>query len=209
VTVLWLTLALVATTPTGAPAAADDHQADEGQLANFRLQRGWYVGADFGTFFTIGDTKGISNVQPYLALRLGYDLTDNFSLQLTGSAGYVSNNPLSVYDEPDKTPNGTSVTSYDLLNLTAEAVYALRVTSRFAIEPKAGIGVSRINPLPTDPKNSGVLLRRENLVIVGGVNFNYLTLLTDFSAGISANAYVLPSPGIVGLGLAVTLRYTF
>jgi hypothetical protein len=204
VTVLLLSIVLAASTPVQqAPSAEED------KLANFVLQRGWYVGADFGTFVSIGNTKGISSVQPYLALRVGRDLTDNLSLQLSGSAGYVSDNPLSSYDDPIKTPSGTSVTSYDLLNLTAEAVYALRVTSRFAIEPRAGAGVSRINPLPTDPNNPGVLVRRENLVVVGGVGFTYLTLLTDFSAGISTNAYVLPSPGIFGLGIAFTVRYTF
>ena len=201
---LVLSVVLAATT-SQAPAAS----ADEDKLANFVLQRGWYVGADFGTFISIGNTNGVSHLQPYLALRVGRDITNNFSLQLSGSAGYVADNPISTYDDPAKTPSGTSVVSYDLLNLTAEAVYALRVTSRFAIEPRVGVGVSRINPLPTDPNNPDTLVRRENLVVVGGMNFTYLTLLTDFSAGISANAYILPSHGIVGLGIAFTVRYTF
>jgi len=203
VTFLFLSLALAATAPNAAPIEEED------KLANFVLQRGLYVGADFGTFITIGNVKGVSNLQPYIGLRLGYDLSDNFSLQLSGSAGYVADNPISDYDDPGKTPSGTSVTSYDLLNLTAEAVYALRITSRFALEPKAGVGVSRINPLPTDPNNPDVLVRRENLVIVGGLGFTYLTLLTDFSAGLSANGYILPNPGIFGLGVAFTVRYTF
>jgi hypothetical protein len=187
-------------------APADD---DEGKLARFVLQRGLYVGADFGTFVTLGDTKGISNLQPFIGLRIGYDLSDNLSLQLTGSAAYVADNPISDYDDPATTPDGTGVTSYDLLNATADLVYALRITERFAIEPKVGAGVSRINPLPTDPDDPTLLVSRANLVIDAGLGFTYLTLLSDFSAGLSATAYIVPRPGIVGLATAFTVRYTF
>lgn len=190
-------------------SAGPSDKADDDKLANFVLQRGLYVGADFGTFISLGDTKGVSNVQPYVALRIGYDLSKSLSLQATASAGYVAENPISDFDNPDITPNGTGVTSYDLLNLTGELVYALRLTERFAIEPKVGAGFSRINPLPTDPKNSDLLVRRMNLALIGGVSFTYLTLLTDFSAGISATFLMLPTPGIVGLGTAFTVRYTF
>lgn len=183
--------------------------ADEDRLANFVLQRGVYVGADFGTFITIGGANGVSNLQPFVGLRLGYDLTDNLSLQLSGTAGYVSGNPISDYDDPAVTPNGTAVTSYDLLNFTGEVVYALRVTERFAIEPKVGLGFSRINPLPTDPDNPELLVSRGNLVIDAGLGLTYLTLLSDFSAGVSATAYILPKPGVVGLATAFTVRYTF
>ncbi|MBC7793515.1 MAG: adventurous gliding motility protein CglE [Clostridia bacterium] len=190
-------------------ASVDSARADDGRLANFVLQRGLYVGADFGTFMTFGDTKGVSNLQPFVGLRLGYDLTDNLSLQLTGSAAYVADNPLSDYDDPSKTPDGTGVTSYDLLNVTGEIVYAVRVTERFAIEPKLGTGLSRINPLPTDPNNPALLVSRGNFLIDAGFGFTYLTLLSDFSAGLSATAYIVPKPGIVGLATTFTVRYTF
>jgi hypothetical protein len=190
-------------------AAQAPETADDDKLANFVLQRGLYVGADFGTFVSLGDTAGISNLQPYVALHLGYDLTNNLSLQATASAAYVAENPISDLDDPSVTPGGTGVTSYDMLNLTGELIYALRVTQRFAIEPKVGAGFSRINPLPTDPDNPDLLLRRMNLALVGGVGFTYLTLLTDFSAGIAATFLVLPGPGIVGLGTSFSVRYTF
>lgn len=190
-------------------ASSPEVDADDGRLANFTLQRGFYVGADFGTFITIGGANGVSNLQPFVGLRLGYDLTDNLSLQLTGSAAYVADNPISDYDDPAVTPEGTAVTSYDLLSMTGEVVYALRVTERFAIEPKLGAGVSRINPLPTDPDDPTLLVSRANLLIDAGLGFTYLTLLSDFSAGLSATAYIVPKPGIVGLATAFTVRYTF
>ncbi len=185
------------------PPAADD------ELSSFVLQRGVYVSADLGTFITLGGVNGVSSLQPYVALHLGYDLTDNLSLQATGSAGYVAENPISDFDDPSVTPGGTAITSYDLLNLTGELVYALRVTQRFAIEPKVGAGFSRINPLPTDPDDPSLLVPRMNLALVGGLGLTYLTLLTDISAGIAATFVVLPGPGIVGLGTSFSLRYTF
>ena len=201
VVLVWVTaVALGATTPQ---APEDD------KLANFVLQRGVYVGADFGTFVSLGGVNGVSNLQPYVALHLGYDLSDNLSLQASASAAYVAENPISDFDDPVVTPGGTVVTSYDLLNLTGELVYALRVTQRFAIEPKVGAGLSRINPLPTDPDDPTLLVPRMNLALVGGLGFTYLTLLTDFSAGIAATLLVLPGPGIVGVGTSFSVRYTF
>lgn len=199
-----LLLLTAATIQAAAPDGADDDK-----LANFTLQRGLYVGADFGTFISLGDTAGVSNLQPYVALHLGYDLSNNLSLQATASAAYVAENPISDLDDPAVTPGGTGVTSYDLLNVTGELVYALRLTQRFALEPKVGAGFSRINPLPTDPDNPEFLVKRMNLALVGGLGFTYLTLLTDFSAGIAATFLVLPGPGIVGLGTSFSVRYTF
>lgn len=199
-----VTVALLsAGSPDAAPAEADD------TLGNFVLQRGLYVGADLGTFISLGGVNGVSNIQPYVALHLGYDLTDNLSLQATGSAAYIAENPISDFDDPSVTPGGTAVTSYDLLSLTGELVYALRVTQRFAIEPKIGAGFSRINPLPTDPDDPTLLVPRMNLALVGGLGLTYLTLLTDISAGIAATFVVLPGPGIVGLGTSLQVRYTF
>ena len=199
-----LALLTAAVLRVAAPAAPEDDK-----LANFVLQRGLYVAADFGTFVSLGDTNGVSNLQPYVALHLGYDLTDNLSLQASASAAYVAENPISPYDDPAVTPGGTAVTSYDLLNLTGELVYALRVTQRFAIEPKVGAGFSRINPLPTDPDDPTAYVPRMNLALVGGLGLTYLTLLTDFSAGIAATFLVLPGPGIVGVGTSFSVRYTF
>ncbi|MEZ0312589.1 MAG: adventurous gliding motility protein CglE [Myxococcota bacterium] len=199
-----LALLTAAVLRVAAPSAPEDDK-----LANFVLQRGLYVAADFGTFVSLGDTNGVSNLQPYVALHLGYDLTDNLSLQASASAAYVAENPISPYDDPAVTPGGTAVTSYDLLNLTGELVYALRVTQRFAIEPKVGAGFSRINPLPTDPDDPTAYVPRMNLALVGGLGLTYLTLLTDFSAGIAATFLVLPGPGIVGVGTSFSVRYTF
>ncbi len=196
-------LTAVALAAVAAQAPEDD------TLANFVLQRGLYVGADFGTFVSLGNTNGISNLQPYVALHLGYDLSDNLSLQASASAAYVAENPISDFDDPAVTPAGAAVTSYDLLSLTGDLVYALRVTQRFAIEPKVGAGFSRINPLPTDPDDPTLTVPRMNLALVGGLGLTYLTLLTDFSAGIAATVLVLPGPGVVGLGTSFSVRYTF
>lgn len=190
--------------PAEVPAKIDDA---EDRLANFVLQRGAYVSADLGMFVAFGGLAGNSNAQPFLALHAGFDINDYFSVQATMSGGYVSGNAPSEADDPNA--GGQQVQSYDLLNFGGEIVASYRPTERFALEPRFGGGVTRNNPAFTDPNDVTVVMSTVNPHIVAGLDLEYLTLLTDFSAGASFTFYYILGPNIPALGSALSVRYTF
>ena len=176
---------------------------DEDQLAVFVLDRGLYFASEVGVFINLGGLNGNSNLQPFISTTLGIDIDEIFSGQFVVSQGYVSQNPLT---EADLNPQ-TGTLDYSLTSFTLEAVAAARV-SRFAAEVNLGAGLTRINPQLH--ASDFTRLAGWSPHVVGGVDFKYLTLLTDFSAGISLNAiYVLMQPSILGLSASGVLRYTF
>ena len=77
-----------------------EEKLGEDVLELFELDRGFYLGSDLGVFFALGGTRGYSNVQPYLAIKLGLDIGDYFGLQLNLSTAYSSGNPVSAQDRP-------------------------------------------------------------------------------------------------------------
>jgi hypothetical protein len=102
--------------------------------------------------------------------------------------------------------NGTA--DYSLTNFGLEMVAALRPTARLAIEASAGGGVSRLNPLLT--AYDGTDQPGFAPHVVAGVDLKYLTLLTDFSAGVSVNGYtIIINPMVIAVSVSGVFRYTF
>ena len=168
---------------------------DSDQLAVFVLDRGFYFSSDVGVLINLGGVKKYSNVQPFITTTVGYDIKEYISGQAYLSQGYVSQNPLAEEDR-----YGTA--DYSLTNMGAEVVGAWRPTPRFAMEGSFGAGLTRLNPLVA---NYGAWAPH----VVGGVDFKYLTLLTDFTAGIALNGYMVLNPQILAISTAAVVRYTF
>ena len=190
-----------------APAAARAPAASEDRLAVFVLQRGLYLSSDLGTLQTLGGTRGYSNLEPYVALHVGYDLSRSVSLQLDVAQGYSAANPLSDYDAPDGA--GRRVSDYSLLLAGVEVVLALRPSERVAVEPRLGGGAGYVYPALTDPADPRRALASVMPYVAGGVDLKYLTLLTDFSAGAGVTFYYLLGAGIPAVAESVSVRYTF
>mgnify|MGYP001223311392 CR=1 FL=1 len=179
---------------------------EEDQLAVFELQRGYYISTDMGVFLTFGGASGMSNVQPYLGVNAGVDLNEYFSVQGVVSTGYASGNAISENNQPIY---ATGKQNYGLFNMGVQLVAALRPGQRFALEPKVGGGLTSMNPALTDPADSNADLPAVTAHVSGGLDLKYLTLLTDFTAGMSLTGYYILGPNIPAVGAAFTLRYTF
>ncbi len=202
-------------------AVADEAQQEElpeigesASLQKFELGRGVYFSGDLGVFLSLGGVKGYSNVQPYMAVRAGFDLSDMISVQLSLGNGLVSGNPPSAHDDPND-PNGlgaggNQTSNYSTLNVGPEVVFAFRPTERIAIEPKIGGGISYVTPsLTQDATQAEPVLYSSVLPMASfGVDFKYLTLLTNFTAGISISGYYIIGPNIPAVGAAFVVRYT-
>jgi len=168
---------------------------DSDQLAVFVLDRGFYFSSDVGVLINLGGVNKHSNVQPFISTTIGYDVNEYLSGQVYLSQGYVSQNPLAEEDR-----YGTA--DYSLTNMGGEVVGAWRPTARFAMEGSLGAGLTRLNPLVS---NYGAWAPH----VVGGMDFKYLTLLTDFTAGIAINGYMVLNPRILAISTAAVVRYTF
>jgi hypothetical protein len=195
----------------GGESAAEKRREDlpeigEDKLAIFELQRGFYLSSDLGVFMTFGGTRSYSNAQPFLSLKAGFDIGDYVSVQAALSAGYSSGNPISKNDLPGA--GGREVVSFSLFNAGAEVVAAVRPTERFAIEPKVGGGITMLSPEPTDPADIDASVGSMLPHVSGGLDFKYLTLLTDFSAGVSLTGYIILGPNIPAGAAAFVVRYT-
>ena len=196
-----------------AEARDSNAQIGEDRLANFELDRGWYLSSDVGVLISLGGQAGYSNLQPFVSIRGGYDLNEMFSVQTSVSMGYISQNPISVYDDPStiESFSGKKIASYDLTMFAIEGLASFRPTERIAIEPKLGAGLTLLSPTPTDVSNpcSDCGMSPLSPHAMAGVDIKYLTLLTDFSAGVSLNTYFVIGPNILAVSGAFLVRYTF
>jgi hypothetical protein len=181
-------------------------QIGDDQLAVFELQRGFYLSSDLGVLMTFGGTQGYSNLQPFLSLKAGFDFNDYLSVQAALSAGYSSGNPISENDLPGA--GGRDIVDFSLTSAGVEIVAAIRPTERFAIEPKLGGGITTLSPAPTDPRDVEASVGSVLPHASAGVDLKYLTLLTDFTAGISLTGYFIVGPNIPAGAAAFVVRYT-
>jgi len=201
--------------PSRAPVSPEEEMAaveqdvDVDRLAIFVLQRGFYVSSDLGVFFTLAGESGISNAQPYLSVRVGYDINDFIGGELQISGGYAANNPPSPGDDPLQSINGQQSASYGLVNASGVLVLAFRPSERFALEPRLGGGLSMVNPALTSPNDELATLSTTLPHIMGGVDFKYLTLLTDFTAGLGVTAYYVLQANVPAVAASFIVRYTF
>ncbi len=172
------------------------------KLAVFVLEKGWYLSTDLGVFFTFGGSRGYSSTQPYMMLKAGYDITDYLAIQLVLGAGFSADNAA------NKAQGGPS--NYGIYILNPELVYSLRPLERLEIRLRAGAGMAILTPAPVDPNNPrNGTLSAVNAQLSGGVDFVYLTLLTDFSAGVSTTGYYVMGPNVTALSAGAFLKYTF
>ncbi|MBT6491850.1 MAG: adventurous gliding motility protein CglE [Deltaproteobacteria bacterium] len=197
-----------------AEARDPNAQIGEDRLANFELDRGFYLSSDVGVLISLGGIQGYSNLQPFVSVRGGYDLSDMFSVQGSVSMGYISQNPISEYDVPLSA--GRQIASYDMTMFAIEGLASFRPTERIAIEPKLGAGLTLLSPAPTDAAIAAAQGCSIDCAMspvaphaMAGVDIKYLTLLTDFSAGVSMTGYFVIGPNILAVSGAFLVRYTF
>lgn len=193
------------------PDTRESPGSESDKLAVFTLHRGFFVGSSIGIFESLGGLRGISNPEPHVAIRLGFDINDILTLQAVVQANYVANNPISKNDKAGA--GGKEVESYGLMNLGVEGVVALRLMERVALEPRVGVGGAFFDPQPTDPNvstpSTTTTMSRTHPFVSVGADLKYLTLLTGFDAGLSLTFYYIVGANVLGLAESLSLRYTF
>jgi|GEM_PF-1583939 len=176
----------------GTPDVEDKGEANSlGGATGFEIPTGPYMSGDLGGFFRIGgwgDTKDAferrtkaqlySNLQPWIALTVGYDFMENLGAEVTLGTGFVSD-AATHFGKPESPENFAIY----MLNVAATGSYYLPFYKRLAITGKAFIGGTFLAPTPApDELPLGV-----QFGLGGGVR--WATLLTDVSIGFDVNSY--------------------
>ncbi len=189
-------------------AEAKSQQTERGKLvAEVKVQRGFYLATDIGFFLTFGGERGHSNLQPYIGFNMGYDFNKWLSLQLSAANGFNSNNAVGPNDNKENNYNG--ITSYQLTNLGLQLVGMFMPHERVGLELKVGGGTTRISPLPRSLRSDVNQETAWQGHIAAGVGVKYITLLTDFTAGLDVSFYFVLPAKVPALAITPTVRYTF
>lgn len=195
-----------------------------GGATGFVFKQGFYTQSDLGGFFVLGASLGSptgytisaecgggqpckavpwSQLQPYIGLSVGYDISQWLGVQVSFGTGFVAN--AAVYPDSIENPR-----DYGLTTLNLAVVGSFYVLERLAIMGKIMGGGAFITPepLPGEPTiggNAGV-----------GVGVRYATLLPDVFVGIDGNLMVSFIPSVAGpmvvipgVSFAPVIKYVF
>jgi hypothetical protein len=204
------------------PAATATDQVEE--KVPFKIKRGFFAEGDLGIFVTIGgvntnsvelNSRGTSNLQPYIGATFGYDIVDassfamglglRFAMGLNGGAGRAD--PAEPLDSANTKSN-----DYSIQELGAVIDLVFMVADRVGLTLKLHGGAGFVTPDPTlpasEPAAGGFIFAP---VFGGQFGVELYTLLNDFSIGIQAGFVGAIAAGefIPGLSGTIPIKYTF
>ena len=197
---------------TAVPALADN-QLDLSSVSSTgspeAIRTGFYAETSLGTFFTLGGGDSYSNVEAFLGIGVGYDITKALSVsvqfQLAPSAGdcYVVNGA-----GADQCPAAGSDT-FTMLAIDAEVSYRFEVANRLFIPVRLFGGAADFTPVPSNAlapvTNSDVW----TWSIGGATGIEYATHFDHFSIGLEASGRFVQALNMTAIAIYPRIKYTF
>lgn len=184
--VLLPALASAATPPEGVP---------------LKVRRGFFVETDIGGFLTLGGDNAYSNLQIYLQLGIGYDITENLELGLHLGIGA---NAANCYSGLDNKGICTTTDNFTVTFLDLSFAYLFRVVERLYVAPKILVGGTLLDPVPDTTGSSF----RFNVGVAVGVE--YATNMDHFTVGIDlVPGRFIIGPNIFSMQFFFRVKYTF
>ncbi len=169
-----------------------------------QVRRGFFTETDIGGFFTVGGDNGYSNLQTYLQLGVGYQLTINEGKGLIPIGLHVGIGANAQNCWAGLLPNGTCSTSdnFTLTMFSATVAYLHQVVERFYIGGKIIVGGTLLDPEPVPGTSFGV-----NAGVAA--TFEYATNMDHFSIGLDIAYRLIIGPNINALMFYPRVQYTF
>jgi hypothetical protein len=183
-------------------ATASAATAPEG--IELKVRRGFFTETDIGGFFTLGGDNDYSNLQTYLQLGIGYDISESVELGLHVGVGSNAANCFSgitTANECTLTDHFT-VTFFDLT-----AAYLFRLADRFYLSPKLLGGYTLLDPAPVESAGGTPMTSGVNGGL--GIGIEYATYMDHFSVGIDFVARFIVGPNIASFQFFPRVKYTF
>jgi len=169
-----------------------------------QVRRGFFTETDIGGFFTVGGNNGYSNLQTYLQLGAGYQLTigEGRGLVPLGVHVAIGANAQNCWSGLKRDDSCTLSDNFTLIFISASAGYLHRVLDRLYIGGKVIAGWTLLDPAPVEGVTGGV-----NAGIAGSVE--YATNMDHFSIGLDIAFRFVIGPNIPSLGFYPRVQYTF
>jgi hypothetical protein len=208
-----------------AAARAGEPQADAGRAAPARPvvpsngvdeppRRGTFAEASVGAFATVGGSRRVSNVQPWLGLTVGRDLGASSSIFASVGTGASSNSCF----QQGAGGNCAGSDSFGATFLEVGGSYGYRLASRLLLSGKLMGGISFFSPGPFTLKDGSTVADQVTAPHAGaGVGLEYGTRLDHFAVGLDAvvrySLAAVPDgrgrTGIASVALVPRVRYVF
>ncbi len=174
-----------------------------------QVRRGFFTETDVGGFFTLGGDNGYSNLQTYLQLGVGYQLTigDGKGLVPIGFHVAIGANAQNCYAGLKSTGDCSQADNFTLTFLSVTGGYLARVVERLYIGGKGIIGYTLLDPAPVYTADS----KPVNGGLSAGVaaSLEYATNMDHFSIGLDVSFRFVIGPNILALSFYPRVQYTF
>jgi hypothetical protein len=170
-----------------------------------QVRRGFFTETDIGGFFTVGGDNGYSNLQTYLQLGLGYQLTinDGKGLIPIGFHVGIGANAQNCWAGLNAAGACTQADNFTMTMLNLSVGYLHQVVERFYVGGKLIGGVTLLDP---DPIGDNAPLRGNFGV---AASFEYATNMDHFSVGLDIAYRLVIGPNINALMFYPRVQYTF
>lgn len=172
-----------------------------------KVRRGFFTETDIGGFLTLGGQNAYSNLQSYLQLGVGYDISETIEL---GAHFGIGANAANCFAELNARDECTASDNFTVTFLDLTAAYLLPLADRFYLSPKLAIGYTMLDPAPV-VDGSGADARPVNSGINagGGIGLEYATSMDHFSIGVDVLYRMIVGPNIHSLQFYPRVKYTF
>jgi hypothetical protein len=170
-----------------------------------QVRRGFFTETDVGFFWTLGGNDGYSNMQGYLQLGVGYQLTvgDGKGLIPIGVHVGIGANAGNCWATGSAvTGNCTKADNFTNTFIDLTGAYLFQVVERLYIGPKLLVGATLLDPEPVPGKTLGI-----NAGIAASLE--YATNMDHFSVGLDISYRIVLGPNIHAFAVYPRVQYTF
>ncbi len=177
-----------------------------------QVRRGFFTETDVGGIFTLGGVNGFSNLQTYLQLGIGYQLTLNGGKALLpfGIHMGIGANALNCWGQVDASNACAQADNFTMTFANASAGYLHQVIERLYLGVKLLGGVTFLDPRPiedaADPTGTGAMIRP---TAGAALSLEYATNMDHFSVGLDVAYRLILGPNINSLMFYPRVQYTF
>jgi hypothetical protein len=180
------------------------HAATPSEGVPLKVRRGFFTETDIGGFFTVGGDNSYSNLQTYLQLGVGYQLTINDGKGLVPIGLHVGIGANAQNCWSGLLPNGTCSTSdnFTLTMISLTAGYLHQIVERLYLGAKIIVGGTLLDPEPVPGTPFGI-----NAGIAASIE--YATNMDHFSIGLDISYRLIIGPNINALMFYPRVQYTF
>jgi hypothetical protein len=169
-----------------------------------QVRRGFFTETDIGLFWTLGGDNAYSNLQGYLQLGVGYQLTvgDGSGLVPISVSVGIGANAQNCWAGLTDAGACKLSDNFTLIFLNASAGYLFRVVERLYLGPKLLVGYTLLDPSPVTNVTGGVSLGL-------AASLEYATNMDHFSIGLDVTYKLVIGPNINAFAVYPRVQYTF